>query len=168
MELFEAIEKRASVRQLVPAEIGEDDILKILDAARRAPSGMNVQPLEYVAIRDKDTIRKLEKVQSFIGQASVVIAVVADQSSRFWLEDAAAATENMLLAITALGYASCWVEGTLIRQEQWAKELLGIPEDRRLIIMLPVGKPADSTAQKEKKPLTDIAYSERYGNKLQL
>ena len=167
MELFEAIEKRASVRQLVPAEIGEDDILKILDAARRAPSGMNVQPLEYVVISDKDTIRKLEKVQSFIGQASVVIAVVADQSSRFWLEDAAAATENMLLAITVLGYASCWVEGTLIRQEQWAKELLGIPEERRLIIMLPVGKPADATAQKEKKPLADIVYSERYANRLQ-
>jgi len=166
MELFEAIEKRASVRQMVPVEIGENDVLKILDAARRAPSGMNVQPLEYIVIRDKGTIRKLEKIQSSIGQASIVIAVVADQGSRFWLEDAAAATENMLLAITALGYGSCWVEGTLIRQEQWAKELLGIPEESRLIIMLPVGKPADSTAQKEKKALTDITYSERYGNRL--
>ncbi len=168
MELFEAVEKRASVRELLPVEISDGNIRKILDAGRHAPSGMNVQPLEYVVIRDKDTIKKLEKVQSFIGQASVVIAVVADENSRFWLEDAAAATQNMLLAITALGYASCWVEGTLARQERWAKELLGIPEERRLIILLPVGKPADAPAQKEKKPLTDIAYSERYGNRLQL
>ena len=167
MELFEAIEKRASVRQLVPAEIGEDDLQKILNAGRRAPSGMNVQPLEYIVMRDKDTIKKLEKVQSFIGQASVVIGVVADQNSPFWLEDAAAATENMLLAITALGYASCWVEGTLLGHEQRAKELLGVPEERRLIVLLPVGKPADTPVQKEKKPLADIAHSERYGNKLQ-
>ena len=168
MEVFEAIGKRASVRQLVPVEIGEDDIRKILDAGRRAPSGMNVQPLEYVVVRDKDTIREREKVQPFIGQAAVVIAVVADQRSRFWLEDASAATENMLLAITALGYASCWVEGTLLSQEQWAKELLGVPEDRRLIVLLPVGKPANPPVQKEKKPLADIVYSERYGNELQL
>ena len=129
---------------------------------------MNVQPLEYIVIRDKETIKQLEKVQSFIGQASVVIAVVAAQNSPFWLEDASAATENMLIAITSLGYASCWVEGTLLGHEQWAKELLGVPEERRLIVLLPVGKPADAPVQKEKKPLADIAYSERYGNKLQL
>ena len=168
MDLFEAVEKRASVRELVPVEIGDADLRKILDAGRRAPSGMNVQPLEYIVIKDKGTIRKLEKVQGFIAQASAVIAVTADGNARFWLEDAAAAAENMLLAITALGYASCWVEGTLLKQEQWAKKLLGVPDDRRLIILLPIGKPAAAPVQKAKKPLADIAYSERYGDRLQL
>jgi nitroreductase len=168
MDVFEAIGKRASVRELVPVEIGDDDLRKIVDAGRRAPSGMNVQPLEYIVIRDKGTIKKLEKVQSFIAKASVVIAVTADGDAPFWLEDASAAAENMLLAITALGYASCWVEGTLLTQEQWAKELLGVPDDRRLIIFLPIGKPAVAPEQKEKKPLSRIAYSERYGNRLEL
>jgi nitroreductase len=163
MDLFEAIEKRASVRQLAPADIGDDDLRKILDAGRRAPSGKNLQPLEYVAIRDRDTIEKLAKVQPSVGQASAIIAIVADQSSKYWLEDASAAAENMLLAIAALGYASCWVEGTLLRHEEWAKELLGVPEDRRLIILLPVGKPAVTPVQKEKRPLDDILHSERYG-----
>jgi nitroreductase len=166
MDVFEAIGKRASVRELVPVEISDDDIRKILDAGRHAPSGMNVQPLEYVVINDKGTIKKLEKVQGSIAKASVVIAIVADGNAGFWLEDASAAAENMLLAITALGYASCWVEGTLLKQELWAKELLGVPEDRRLIILLPIGKPAAAPVQKEKKPLADIAYSERYGNRL--
>jgi len=168
MDVFEAIEKRASVRELVPVEISGDDIRKILDAGRHAPSGMNVQPLEYIVVKDKGAIGKLEKVQPFIAQASVVIAVTADGNARFWLEDAAAAAENMLLAITALGYASCWVEGTLAKQEQWAKKLLGVPDDRRLIILLPIGKPIAAPVQKEKKPLTDIAYSERYGSRLQI
>ena len=168
MELFEAIEKRASVRKLEPATISDDDIRKILDAGRRAPSGKNLQPLEYVLIRDRETIKKLERVQPFIGQASVVIAIVADQNSRYWLEDASAAAENMLLAITALGYASCWVEGTLLRHEEWAKELLGVPAERRLIVLLPIGKPAVAPVQKEKKRLEDMVHSERYGNRASL
>jgi len=168
MELAEAIERRASVRELAPANISDEEIRRILEAGRRAPSGMNLQPLEYVVVRDRDMISKLGKIQPFIAQASVVIAVVADQNARFWLEDASAATENMLLTITALGYASCWVEGTLLRQEQWAKKLLGVPEDRRLIVLLPVGKPAGTPSQKEKKPLQDIVYSERYGKSAEL
>lgn len=166
MELFEAIETRASVRKLEPANISDDDIRKILEAGRRAPSGKNLQPLEYIVIRNRETIKKLERVQPSIGQASMVIAVVADESSKYWLEDASAATENMLLAVTALGYASCWVEGTLLRQEDWAKELLAVPLERRLIILLPIGKPAVTPVQKEKKPLEDIVYSERYGNRV--
>ena len=163
MDLFEAIEKRASVRQLESADISDEDLRKILDAGRRAPSGRNLQPLEYVVIADPATIEKLERVQPFIAQSSVIIALVADKSSEYWLEDASAAAENMLLAITALGYASCWVEGTLLRHEEWAKELLGVPEDRRLIILLPIGRPAVTPVQKEKKPLEDIVHSERYG-----
>lgn len=168
MELFEAIEKRASVRDLAPADISDDDVRKILDAGRRAASGMNVQPREFIVIRDKDTIEKLSNVQTFIAQASVVIALVADGTQRFWLEDVSASTENMLLAITALGYASCWVEGTLFPQEEWAKKLLGVPDNLRLIVLLPIGKPASTPAQKEKKPLADIVHAERYGNNAQL
>jgi nitroreductase len=166
MKLFEAIEKRASVRELLPANVSNDEIRKILDAGRRAPSGKNAQPLEYIVIKNHDTIKKLEKVQPFIAGASVVIAIVADPSSRFWLEDASAAAENMFLAITALGYVSCWVEGTLLAQEEWAKELLGVPHDRRLIILLPVGKPATTPVPKEKKPLAHMVYAERYGTRM--
>ncbi|MCK5558001.1 MAG: nitroreductase family protein, partial [Candidatus Hydrogenedentes bacterium] len=106
--------------------------------------------------------------QPSIGQASAIIAIVADQDSKYWLEDASAAAENMLLAITALGYASCWVEGTLLRHEEWAKELLGVPAERRLIVLLPIGKPAVAPVQKEKKRLEDMVHSERYGNRASL
>ena len=73
---------------------------------------MNAQPLQYIVVRDRATIERLAKVQGFIGGASVVIAIVADPAaSKYWLEDASAAAENMLLAIVALGYGSTWVEG---------------------------------------------------------
>lgn len=164
MDLFEAIEKRRSVRNLVKCEIPKEHLEKIVDAGRRAPSGMNVQPREFIVITDPELIEKLSEIQGFIKNASAVIAVVCDpNASRYWLEDMAASVENMLLAIVALGYDSCWVEGTLLRREEWAKELLGVPKEKRLMALLPIGKAASPGFQAPKKPLSEITYLNRYG-----
>jgi len=166
MDLFEAIEKRASVRSFVPCDIPEEDLLRIVEAGRRAPSGLNRQPREFILIRDPDTLRKLARIQDCIGQASAAIAVVMDEAaSEYWKEDAAAAIENMLLAATALGYASLWVEGRVLMQEQHGKDVLGVPADRRLIAVLPLGKPAEPASQREKKPLCEVLHRERYGQR---
>jgi len=164
MDLFEAIEKRASVRSYNPVEVPERDLLKIADAGRRAPSGGNRQPLQFIVITKAETLKALERVQVAFATASAAIGIVADpQASRWWLEDAAAAAENMLLAITGLGYASVWVEGTLIKQEDFAKELLGVPDSKRLIILLPIGKDPQETPQADRKPLEEILWRETYG-----
>ena len=166
MDLFEAIRTRVSIRDLQPVEVPDDHLEAILDSGRRAPSGMNIQPLHYIVIRERTTIDRLARVQGFIGGASVVVAIAADPgASRFWLEDASAAAENMLLAIAALGYGSTWVEGTLLRREDWAKRLLGLPDHLRLIIMLPIGKPTSPPSQAPKKPLSETVHYERFGNR---
>jgi nitroreductase len=167
MDLFETIAKRSSVRAFVPAKVTEADLLKIVDAARRAPSGGNRQPLNYILIQQKETLRALEEVQACFATASAAIAIVADPTaSRWWLEDAAAAAENMLLAIAALGYASVWVEGTLLKEEEHAKRVLGVPAPKRLIILLPVGKAPQETPQADKKPLEEVLWREKYGRRM--
>lgn len=166
MDLFEAIEKRSSVRAYVPATIPEAHLLKIVDAGRRAPSGCNRQPLQFILIRNPETLKALERVQACFASAAAAVGIVADPTaSRWWLEDAAAAAENMLLAIAALGYASVWVEGTLLKHEDYAKQLLGVPAAKRFIVLLPVGKPPQDTPQADKKPLDEVLWRERYGQK---
>jgi len=166
MDLFKAIEKRASVREYAAVEVPEADLAKIVDAGRRAPSGGNRQPLQYIIVRKAKTLKALERVQGGFATASAAIGIIADpNTSRWWLEDASAAAENMLLAIAALGYASVWVEGTLLKQEDFARELLGVPRELRLIILLPVGKAPQETPQADKKPLDAILWRERYGSK---
>ena len=166
MDIFDAFAARASVRRLEPAAILDEDLDRILDAGRRAPSGLNVQPLEYIVVREAETIRKLARVQEFIAGASCIIAIAADPTaSTYWLEDASAAAENMLLAIAALGYGSTWVEGTLLRHEEWAKEILGVPEHLRLVIFLPVGKPAGGAVQAAKRPFGEAVHYERFGQR---
>ncbi len=166
MDLFEAIESRPSVRAYEPAEVTEETLLKITDAGRHAPSGGNRQPLQYILIRDASTLQALEKVQASFATASAAVGIVADpEASRWWLEDASAAAQNMLLAIHALGLASVWVEGTLLKQEDFAKKLLGIPASKRFAILLPIGKPPQPSPQADKKPLDELVWRERYGKK---
>lgn len=166
MDLFEAIQKRRSVRSLVETDIPIAHLEKIVDAGRLAPSGTNAQPREFIIITDPDIISRLSTVQASVRSASAIIAIVADdKGSKYWLEDASASTENMLLAIVALGYDSCWVEGTLLRKEDEAKQILGVPETKRLIVLLPIGKAAAPGSQASKKPLTEITYYNKYGQK---
>jgi len=164
MEFFEVIQKRRSVRSLEKIKSPGEDILKILEAGRLAPSGRNAQVWEFIVIDDENLIKELGKIQSFISDSSVVIGVIMNpEESKFWIEDASAAIENMLLTITYLGYASCWVEGTLLKKEEWAKRLLGIPEEKRLIALLPIGKAKSEVEKPYKKPLSSIVHHNRYG-----
>jgi nitroreductase len=167
MEFFDAVKKRASVRSFAPGEVSAEDLERIVDAGRRAPSGYNRQPCEFIMIRDQDLLQDLGKIQGCIAEAGAAVAVVVDDhATRFWKEDASAAIENMLLAVVALGYASVWVEGYVLKHEGLGKDLLDVPDDRRLLAILPIGSPATPPGQADKAPLSEVAYVDRYGQRL--
>ena len=154
MDLFEAVRARASVRSFAPCDISGAKLEAIVDAGRRAPSGYNRQPCQFVIVRDSAVLKALGKIQGCIAQATAAIAVVVDEKATpYWREDAAAAIENMLLAATALRYASLWIEGYVLRNEAYGKEVLGVPPHLRLLAILPIGAPAQDAQQAPKKPL---------------
>jgi len=71
-------------------------------------------------ITEREMIEKLKVAAQWMEKAGAIIAVVMDPASRWWLEDSSAAVENMLIASTALGYGSCWIEGyTLPREKEF-------------------------------------------------
>ena len=84
-----------------------------------------------------------------------------DPSTRWWVEDGSAAIENILIASTALGYGSCWLEGWTLPHEQSFKALLGVPEEKRLLTLIPIGVPVEWPTR-EKKPLEEVIHWERY------
>jgi nitroreductase len=170
MDIFEAMQKRASVRAFESAgpEAGpsEEDLMRIVDAGRRAPSGYNRQPREFVLVTDPETLKRLGEVQGCIADAHAAVAVVADEAaSDYWKEDCAASIENMLLASVALGYASLWVEGYVLRHEGLVKDMLGIPDELRAIAVLPIGVPAGAPEQAAKKPLDEVLHRETYDDR---
>ena len=161
MDAMEAMRKRRSVRNFTGAAIPRQDLETIIDCARMAPSGHNEQPWEFIVVTDRATIDELKVAAGWMEKAGAIIAVVLDPASRWWLEDGAAAVENILLASTALGYGACWLEGYTVPLEGKFKALLGVPETRRLMTLVPIGVPAEWPV-KEKKPLSAVLRWERY------
>jgi nitroreductase len=161
METLEAIKKRRSVREYTGESIPRQDIEKIVDAGRLAATGSNYQPWEFIVITERGMIEQLKVAASWMEKAGAIIAVVMDPASRWWVEDGAAAVENMLIASTALGYGSCWLEGYTLPREEEFKELLGIPKEKRLLTLVPIGVPVQWPAI-DKKTLEEVLYWEKY------
>ena len=161
MDVFEAIRKRRSVRAYTGEAIPREDLEKIVDAGRLAATGSNQQPWDFIVVTDRETIAELSAASKWLDKAAAVIAMVMDPASRWWVEDGAAAVENILLAATALGYGSCWLEGYTVRSEDTFKALLGVPAEKRLLTLVPVGVPV-GWPTREKKALDEVLHWERY------
>jgi nitroreductase len=161
MDALEAIRTRRSIRKYTGEKIPRADLEKIVDAARLAPTGNNKQPWDFIVVTDQAMIDRLKVASQWMDKAGAIIAVVMDPSSRWWIEDASAAVENMLLTCTALGYGACWLEGYTLPREDEFKKLLDIPTSKRLITLVPIGVPAESPSV-DKKPLSEVIHWEKY------
>lgn len=161
MDALEAIRRRRSVRKYTGEAIQRKDLEKIVDAGRLAASGSNQQPWDFIVITNRTMINQLKVASQWMEKAGAIIAVVMDPSSRWWVEDGAAAIENILIASTALGYGSCWLEGYTLPREEEFKVLLGIPKTKKLLTLIPIGVPVE-WPKKEKKPLAEVLHWEKY------
>ena len=161
MDALEAIRRRRSVRKYTGDPIPREDLEKIVDAGRLAATGSNRQPWEFIVVTDRGMIDELKVAAEWMEKAGAIIAMVMDPSSRWWVEDGSAAVENMLIASTALGYGSCWLEGYTLPREEEFKALLGIPKEKRLLTLVPIGVPAE-WPEKEKKPLAELLHWQTY------
>jgi nitroreductase len=161
MDAFDAIKKRRSVRNFTGEPVPREHLEMIVDAGRLAPSGNNRQPWEFIIITDREMISNLKVAAQWMEEAGAIIAVVLDPRSRWWIEDGAAAVENMLIAATALGYGSCWLEGYTLQREYGFKALLNVPEDMRLFTLVPIGVSVEWPT-KEKRNLAEVIHWEIY------
>jgi nitroreductase len=161
MDALEAIRKRRSVREFTGEPIPRADLETIVDAGRLAASGHNSQPWDFIVITDRVMIERLKVAAAWMDRAGAIIAVVLNPTARYWLEDGSAAVQNMLVASTALGYGSCWLEGYTLPREAEFKTLLGVPDDRRLLTLVPLGVPV-AWPTKEKKALDEVIHWERW------
>jgi nitroreductase len=159
MDVLEAIRNRRSVRRYKNVVIPKADLETIVDAGRLAATGSNRQPWDFIIVTAKPMIVNFKVSGAWIQESSAVIVVVMDPKSRWWVEDGAAAIENMLLASTALGYGSCWVEGDALPHEDRIKSLLGIPTG--VMVLIPIGIPAE-TPNPRKKSLEEVLHWEKF------
>ncbi len=151
IDFWQVIKKRKSVRSFDSTrEVSDNDIEKMIKAANCAPSAGGIYPTEFMVIKDKERKIELAKAalgQMFIAEAPVVMVVVADlekSASRYGergrnlyaIQDAAAATENLLLAAAALGLGTCWVGAF---DEREVAKILNLRSRVRPLAIIPIG-----------------------------
>ena len=173
MDVFEAVSKRYSYRgKFTDAPVPREDLIKIVLAGIHAPSGKNEQTTSFVIVDDPQLLGQIAQIvdKPVCHSAKAMIVCVIDPRPvlgdlSFAVEDCAAAVENMLLAITALGYATVWLDGVLRGGGKAAQiaRLLAVPGDKSVRILLPLGVAAEPGTQKEKLPFEKRAWFNRYG-----
>ena len=173
MDVFEAIYARRTIRTFTGKKIPKSDLEKMVDAARLAPSATNRQMWDFIVITEKKILDDIlhhfyssRKYKTYedgkCDGASAIIAVIMDESNEYWREDGSAATENMLLSARGLGWGSCWIEGQVRPHEDHFKGLLGVPEGKRILLMIALGEPVTWSPSPPKKSLSEVLHWDKY------
>ena len=163
MDAIQAMRERRSVRAFRDGAISRDTIEEIIDVARLAPSGWNRQPWVFIVVTEPSllaSIAESAKYGKFIASAGACVAVVCSESVTA-LEDACAATENILLGAVARGLGGCWVNSRLKEHTQTVERLLGVPAGWELMTLIALGWPQDES-RRDKKPLSEVLHWERF------
>jgi len=149
-DFWEVIKKRKSFRDFKEEKIEREKIEKILEAGSLAPSAGNIKDYRFFVVEEKETKEKLAQAalnQKFLAKASIIIVVGSDLgvaylnygkrgTELYSICDAAAACQNILLAVEALDLKACWVGAF---DEERVKEILGLEKQIRPIALIAVG-----------------------------
>ena len=176
-EVLEAIKNRRSVARFEAGKVEEDKLEAILEAGRWAPSWINKQPWNFIVIKDQKTKEQLSQVvpTTFVqglkeAPACIAVTVNAAEDPYHYVEDGAAAAQNMALAAHSLGLSSSWIGVHDLKNqrnsaESKVKQILDIPREHRVIAILPIGHVKYEASKKDRKTLRQIVYNEKFGNR---
>lgn len=150
---MEVIFTRRSIRKYTAQPVAEEAVMRLLAAAMAAPSAGNQQPWQFVVVRDRaalDAITRINPYAQMLREAPVAIVVCADLGRSkypvdYWVQDCAAATQNILLAAAAMGLGTCWL-GIYPDPERVAglRRLFATPEGIVPFAAVAVGHPAQT------------------------
>jgi nitroreductase len=172
MDVFEAIQARRSIRAYTDRAIEREKLEKILEAGRLAPSARNSEPWHFIVVKDleKRKILSKGKFAKFLIQAPVVIVACGNKKSSpdWYAIDVALAVENMVLTAINEGLSTCCV-GSFDEKE--VRELVEIPPNFEVLLLLPVGYAEDKIdisskllrLVRSRKTLTEVVSEEKFG-----
>jgi len=170
MEFMDVVRKRRSIRRFKPDPVPEEEIKYILEAARLAPSWANTQCWHFVVVTDPEVKVKIgEAGFRWTARGPAIIVACADaaqvgfrEDQYFYLVDIGIALEHLVLAAADRGLGTCWIVGF---SEAKVKEILGVPENIRIVALTPLGYPAEDPPPRDRKPLEQIFSYNRFEQK---
>lgn len=167
MDLKEALLRRRSVRVYLNEPLTKKQIEELIEAARWAPSGANLQPWKFIIVQEKEVKKEIGKYARFyfikshhVSEAPALIVCLADtRKSSFAPIDVAMAAQNIMLLATDLGLGSCFVGAF---DEKKIKELLKIPANYKVVGLITVGKAAEKPTTPARLEFKEITFFDYY------
>lgn len=168
MNFLELAQSRKSIRSFKSDVVSNDLVIKLLEAARSAPSGGNCQPWHFFVIKE-DTVKlqicQRACTQAWLPTAPVLLVVCADKRlneerygdrgrNLYCLQDTAAAIQNILLCATSLGLGTCWCGAF---DEAAVSDILNLDKNVRPVAIIPVGYYMNETPKTKRRPIEEIA-----------
>jgi nitroreductase len=140
--------RRRSIRQYLDKPVPAEDVRALLEAGMAAPTASNLKPWHFICVDERLKLAELAVTHPYGGMlenAALGIAVCGDPAvSSWWVQDCTAATENILLAVTALGLGAVWIGcHTKPEREGAVRKVLGIPERIGVLSLISIGYPAE-------------------------
>ncbi|MCW3997835.1 MAG: nitroreductase family protein, partial [Candidatus Bathyarchaeota archaeon] len=170
MNVFDAIKKRRSIRSFLETPVEEEKLNAVLEAARLAPSAKNFQEWRFIIVKNRKVREKIAQAsneQTFIGEAPVVIVACAVTDGYVlscgqlcYPIDVAIALDHISLVAVELGLGTCWIGAF---NEKKVKQILGIPEEVRVVELMPLGYPSfEGVKDKIRLPFEKIVKHDRW------
>jgi nitroreductase len=165
MSVLDIIRERRSVRAYKSDPIPEESLRRVLEAARLAPSGKNLQPWKFICVQDSGLKRKLAKAsnaQYFIVDAPLILVACGfpDECYRSlgrymksWPVDVTIALEHLILQAQEEGLGTCWI-GSF--EEDEVKSLLAVPDHVKVLALTPLGYPDEVPEFRGRKSIEEI------------
>lgn len=171
MKVLDVIQKRQSVRKYKEDPIPEKALMRVLEAARLAPSGKNFQPWKFIIVKDKALKEELAQAsagQFFMAEAPIIIVGCGFPDNCYahmgrymksWSVDVTIALEHLILQAQEEGLGTCWI-GSF--EEEEVKAILNIPKNVKVLALTPLGYPDEIPRFRGRKSLDEIISYDRY------
>ncbi len=166
MPLMDTIRARRSIRSYKPDPVPQEKLDIILEAAHLAPSWKNQQCWRFIVIKD-EAKRRAITTRDWTADAPVIVVGCAhpalsggNAGQSYYMLDMGIAMEHMVLAAAEQGLGTCWIGGQF--DEATVKAELGVPDDARVVALLPIGYPAEAPGPKDRKPMDEFVSHEKW------
>ena len=168
--VLDNIATRTSIRDYEARPVEKEKVEKMLRAAMAAPTAMNKQPWHFVVVDQRNVLDALAGTNPYakmLKKAPLAIVVCGNTDKMiegggrdFWIQDASAATENLLLAAHAMGLGAVWT-GAYPSEERCISisKVLSLSDNLVPLNMIVVGYPAEQPQPKQKFKEENISYN---------
>lgn len=164
-DILEIIKSRRSIRNYKKEKIKDEDILKILEAGRWAPSASNNQPWRFIVVKDQELIKKIGDackiltINSFVENSPLIVIIYSEKKHRWVDLDCGMCAQNMMLEAHSLGIGSCFIGAY---RENKIKKIVNLPDEFNVIGLITFGYIESGKNFSERLNLEDLMMYDYY------